>query len=82
MPAAVAAQGPRFVLLVGPSDREIARAVARRTRGHVQAWSLVDDGRATWSADEVMAALEGTTAEEVMVLCDADGPRAIPVRRG
>ena len=82
MPAAVAAQGPRFVLLVGPSDREIARAVARRTHGHVQAWSLVDDGRATWSADEVMAALEGTTAEEVMVLCDEEGVRAIPVRRG
>lgn len=82
MPAAVAPQGPRFVLLVGPDDREVARAVARRTHGHVQAWTLVDDGRATWSADEVMAALEGTTAEEVMVLCDEDGLRAIPVRRG
>lgn len=82
MPAAVAPQGPRFVLLVGPDDREVARAVARRTHGQVQAWTLVDDGRATWSADEVMAALEGTTAEEVMVLCDEDGLRAIPVRRG
>lgn len=82
MPAAVAPQGPRFVLLVGPDDREVARAVARRTHGHVQAWTLVDDGRATWSADEVMAALEGTTAEEVIVLCDEDGLRAIPVRRG
>jgi len=81
MPEAVAAKGPRFVLLVGPADPEIARAVARRTQGHVQAWSLVDDGRATWSADEVMAALEGTPAEEVVVLCDEDGPRAIPVRR-
>lgn len=82
MPAAVAPQGPRFVLLVGPDDREVARAVARRTHGQVQAWTLVDDGRATWSADEVMAALEGTTAEEVIVLCDEDGLRAIPVRRG
>jgi len=81
VPEAVAAKGPRFVLLVGPADPEIARAVARRTQGHVQAWSLVDDGRATWSADEVMAALEGTPAEEVVVLCDEDGPRAIPVRR-
>jgi hypothetical protein len=81
MPEAVAALGPRFVLLVGPADPEIARAVARRTQGHVQAWSLVDGGRATWSADEVMAALEGTPAEEVVVLCDEDGPRAIPVRR-
>ena len=81
LPAVVETRGPRFVLLVGPADREIADAVARRTHGRVQAWSRVDDGRG-WSADEVMAALEGLSAEEVVVLSEADGPRAIPVHRG
>ena len=82
LPAVVETRGPRFVLLVGPADREIADAVARRTHGRVQAWSRVDDGLGAWSADEVMAALEGLSAEEVVVLSEADGPRAIPVHRG
>ena len=74
--------GPRFVLLVGPPDREIAQAVAHRTHGRVQAWSRADDGLPTWSVDDVMSALEGATAEEVMVLSGADGLQVIPVRRG
>ncbi len=81
-PAAVEAHGPRFVLLVGPADAEIAHEVARRTRGRVQAWSRIDDGLATWSVDEVMVALGDTTADEVIVLSDAGGLRAIPVHRG
>lgn len=81
-PAEVEAQGPRFVLLVGPADREIATAVAHRTHGRVQAWSRTDDGLPTWSVDDVMTALAGTTAEEVMVLSGADGLRVIPVHRG
>jgi hypothetical protein len=81
LPAAVEAHGPRFVLLVGPPDAEIAREVARRTHGRVQAWSRTDDGLGAWSVDEVMAALEDSTAEEVIVLSDAGGLRAIPVHR-
>jgi hypothetical protein len=74
--------GPRFLLLVGPADRGVAREVARRTRGRVQAWARADgDGRG-WSADEVLAALGDTTAEEVIVLADATGLRVVPVHRG
>lgn len=80
-PEAAQAQGPRFVLLVGPADDAIARVVAARTHGLVQAWSRTDDGLATWSIDEVMTALAGTTADEVIVLSDAGGLRAIPVHR-
>jgi hypothetical protein len=82
LPTPVEARGPRFVLLVGPADAEIAHAVARRTHGRVQAWARTDDGAAPWSVDEVMAALEGVTADEVVVLRDAEGVRTIPVRRG
>ncbi len=82
VPAVVETRGPRFVLLVGPADPAIAREVARRTHGRVQAWARTDDGRAGWSVDEVMTALGGTTAEEVLVLSDADGLHAIPVHRG
>lgn len=82
LPAAAEAHGPRFVLLVGPADPEIAREVARRTHGRVQAWSRTDDGAAAWSADEVMMALGETPAAEVIVLSDDGGLRAIPVVRG
>lgn len=80
-PAAVKTHGPRYVLLVGPADHEIAREVAHRTHGRVQAWSRTDDGLATWSVDEVMSALRDTTSDEVIVLAEAEGLRAIPVHR-
>jgi hypothetical protein len=82
VPAEVPAHGPHFVLLVGASDPGLAREVARRTRGRVQAWSRTDDGLPPLSVDVVMGALGGTTAGEVIVLSDVDGVRAIPVHRG
>jgi hypothetical protein len=82
LPAGPEAVGPRFVLLVGPGDRSVAGAVARRTHGQVLAWSRLDDGARPWSADEVMSAIAGAPADEVMVLADETGLRAIPIRRG
>ncbi len=74
-------RGPRFVLLVGPADPRIAQEVALRTHGRVQAWSTIDGGMRAWSVEEVVEALEKTTADEVMVLADGGALRAIPVRR-
>jgi hypothetical protein len=78
MPAPV--HGPRYVLLVGPPDPGIAKAVAHATGGRVQAWST-DDGGAPWSVDEVMAALATAPEGEVLVLSDGAGLHAIPVHR-
>ena len=75
-----AAHGPRYVLLVGPPDPEIARAVAHQTGGRVQAWTT-EDGGAAWSVDDVMAALHSTPENEVLVLSDSCGLHAIPVHR-
>jgi hypothetical protein len=80
-PAELERRGPAFVLLVGPVDPELARSVARRTHGRVQAWSRAEDGAAPWTVAEVLAALEKTTDDEVIVLADAGGPRVIPVHR-
>jgi hypothetical protein len=74
------AHGPRYVLLVGPSDPEIAKAVSHATGGRVQAWST-DDGGAPWSVDDVMAALASTPDDEILVLSDSTGLHAIPVHR-
>ncbi len=85
-PATVTAQEPRYVLLVGPSDDDIAREVAHRTHGRVQAWTRTDDGAEPWSVDEVMTALatahtDEADADEVIVLSEAGALRAIPVHR-
>jgi hypothetical protein len=79
LPAPITTAGPKFLLLVGPADRQVAREVARRTHGRVQAWSRADGGAQTWSADDVIAALADTTAEEVIVLSDAGRLHAIPI---
>lgn len=81
LPTRARPRGPRFVLLVGPHDPEIARLVASRTDAHVQAWWRTDDGSAAWSVEEVTAVLHETDADDVIVLSDAVGVRAIPVRR-
>lgn len=78
---AVVAGGPHYVLLVGPQDPELARAVARRTGGRVQAWPRTDRAAAPWSVEEVLATLDGSTADEVIVLSDGDGLQLIPVHR-
>ena len=86
VPSVATENEPRYVLLVGAADREIAREVGRRTHGRVQVWSRTDDGAHPWSADEVMDALAAMSpahagADEVIVLSDPGGLRAIPVHR-
>lgn len=74
--------GPRHVLLVGPADPQVARQLAGLTRGRVQAWVRTDRDLPPWSLEELRAALEGTTADEVVVISEPDGLRVLPVRRG
>ena len=84
LPAAAAEEGhgPSYVLLIGPSDPQIAREVARLTRGRVQAWFRDGDGLPPWSLDEVRTSLASVTGDEVVVLSEPGGLRAFPVRRG
>ena len=78
---AVTGHGPRFVLLVGPPDPQIARAVARSTGGRVQAWPRADGGGSPWSLEELQSLLSTATSEELVVLSDATGLHAIPIHR-
>jgi hypothetical protein len=79
LPAGV--RGPRYVLLVGPPDPDIAHAVAHATGGKVQVWTT-EGGGAPWSLEDVMTALGSSpAASEVLVLSDPSGVHAIPVTR-
>ena len=81
LPASAEPHLPRFVLLVGPEGREVAREVAHRTHGRVQSLVRADNGHTAWTADEVMTAIGESTADEVIVLAEPGGPRAIPFHR-
>jgi hypothetical protein len=81
VPATTELHLPRFVLLVGPEGAEVAREVAHRTHGRVQALVRADNGHTTWTADEVMEAIGDSTADEVIVLAEPEGLRAIPFHR-
>ena len=73
--------GPRFVLLVGPRDPDLMRAVAHRTGGRVQSWTRKDDESSFGSVEEVIAVLENTQEESIILLAESSGIRVIPVDR-
>lgn len=75
-------RGPRFVLLVGPADPEVVRALERRTGGRVQLWPRTDGAGTPWSVDDLAETL-ATRAEtdEVVVISDDTGLRVVPVDR-
>ncbi len=75
-------RGPRFILLIGPPDEEIATAVSRITGGRVRLWRRLEDNGGAWSADEVASALADHPGEEVVVVSRPTGVDVIPVDRG
>ncbi|MGA8209256.1 MAG: DUF5671 domain-containing protein [Nocardioidaceae bacterium] len=83
-PRPAAPRGPGFLLLVGAPDDGIVAALARETGGHVLSWSRTDLEPRAWSVPEVLAALDGLPdvgSQEIVVVAEVGGVRAIPVRR-
>lgn len=74
-------RGPRFVLLVGAADPDIARSLERRTGGRVKVWPRADGLGAPWSVDELASVLTAHPDEEVVVVADEQGIRVVPVDR-
>ena len=77
----VTERGPRFVLLVGPADPEISRALSRVTGGRVELWGRTDAVGGPWSVDGLVAALAGRTDGDVVVVADERGLTVVPVDR-
>lgn len=72
--------GPRYVLLIGPADKDVVRAVRERTGAEVQLWTRTDQVP-PWSADEVVESLAGISDDEVVVVAGPEGPRVMGVER-
>lgn len=73
-------RGARHILLVGPADPSVARAVAHATGARVEPW-WSEDGGAPWSADDVVAAV-ASLDHDAVVISGSDGLSVVPARRG
>jgi hypothetical protein len=80
LPSVRTQRGPRHIVLVGPADPSLARAVAHATGARVETW-WSEDGGVPWSVDDVVEAVASLDHDAVVVSSD-DGLRVIPARRG
>lgn len=75
-----AAPTPRWVLLVGVQDPEVARALEERTGARAQLLTRTD-GAAPWSVDALVDAVEAAPTGDLVVVAGPDGLQVLPVRR-
>ena len=75
-------RGPRLVLMVGPKDPELKRAISQLSGGRVQFWERKDEKNAVWNRDEVLMAVGSSTEDALIVIADSNGMWAIPIDRG
>ncbi|GAA1969123.1 hypothetical protein GCM10009817_06370 [Terrabacter lapilli] len=72
--------GPRYVLLVGPPDPDVAQVLHRRTGGSVSLLTRTDTPPTSWPMEELEQLLAAIPdAAGVVVLADDRGLHAIPV---
>lgn len=72
--------GPRYVLLVGPGDPDVAQALHRRTGGSVSLLTRTDTPATSWPVEELAQTLASLPdAAGVVVLADDKGLHTIPV---
>lgn len=82
----------KFVVLVGPQDVALAAAIKAEFGGQVQMWQsnefALDGGKASsdgvlsWNREKVISLISQTPSDEVMVLLEKRGLKAIPISRG
>jgi hypothetical protein len=81
LPAVALEISPRFIILVGPMDQEIAGELSRRTGDQVQIWIREDNLGIGWEIEELEAVVKNSSSPVLLVLSDADGMQAIPLHR-
>jgi hypothetical protein len=72
-------RGPRFVLLIGPKNSELIRAVEHLTGGRVESWEMTHDDGDFGPMENVLSIVERSGEESIILLAGTDGIRTIPV---
>lgn len=76
-----ASRGPRLVILVGPVDVELSRAISKLTGGRVQVWARKDGKVEAWDAEAVVRVLSESSEDTLMLVADPAGLQTIPIER-
>ncbi|HEY3292833.1 MAG TPA: DUF5671 domain-containing protein [Candidatus Nanopelagicaceae bacterium] len=76
-----ASRGPRLVILVGPVDVDLSRAISKLTGGRVQTWARTDGKVGSWNEAEVIHVLAESGEDALMLIADQAGMQTIPIER-
>ena len=76
-----ASRGPHLVILVGPVEFELTRAISKLTGGRVQQWARRDGKVGTWDTEAVLDAIAESSEGALMLIADPAGLQRIPIER-
>jgi hypothetical protein len=69
----------KSVLLVGPVDQEFVVKLKHATGAHVTFWERTDATDVAWPLDQVVELVEQSNSEQLLVILETTGLKAIPV---
>jgi hypothetical protein len=69
----------KSVLLVGPVDQEFVVKLKHATGAHVTFWERTDATDVAWPLDRVVELVEQSNSEQLLVILETTGLKAIPV---
>lgn len=71
----------KFLLMIGPVDRNLGREIERTTGARVEILESLDGIATTWDHEEVREILSNTKDAEIALIADQNHIRAIPIKR-
>jgi hypothetical protein len=69
----------KSVLLVGPVDQDFVTKLKHATGAHVTFWERTDATDVAWPLDRVVELVEQSNSEQLLVILETTGLKAIPV---
>jgi hypothetical protein len=78
--------GPRekthkFLLLIGPADKGLARELERSTGARIEFLESLDGLATEWDREKIASLLESNKESEIALIADSGQIRAIPIKR-
>jgi len=69
----------KSVLLVGPVDQDFVTKLKQATGAHVTFWERTDATDVAWPLDQVVELVQQSNSEQLLVILETTGLKAIPV---
>jgi hypothetical protein len=72
---------PRSVVLIGAHDPDLVRRIRQATDSPAELWVRTDAAAEQWDEESVLAALDGYSGKDLLVIADETGLRVLEVDR-